>query len=112
MKILIICCYLKKKRGFMLVKFTTEEFVAQKETFSPSGEKIFNFSMVTQNPYMRFIVSSLDCTFPSSAKRLLVEGSVTGQNTTCEKNNNAHHFITYQTVLATKIEPIEEENEN
>tara|TARA_B100001939_G_C16802586_1_gene556317 strand:- start:431 stop:721 length:291 start_codon:yes stop_codon:yes gene_type:complete len=96
----------------MFIRFVAEEFVVQKETYSSSGEKVFNFSMITKNPCMRFVVSCLECTFHSSAKHLLVEGNITNQKTSFTNNENIYQMITYQKVFATKIEPIEEENEN
>lgn len=96
----------------MFIRFVADEFVVQKQTYSASGEKVFNFSMVTKNPYMRFAVSCLECTFDSNAKHLLVEGNITDQKTYCANYENIYQMITYQKVLATKIEPIEEENEN
>jgi len=96
----------------MFIRFVADEFVVQKETYTASGEKVFNFSMVTKNPYMRFVVSCLECTFHSSAKHLLVEGNITDQKTSCTYHENIYQLITYQKVFATKIEPIEEENEN
>jgi hypothetical protein len=96
----------------MFIRFVAKEFVVQKETYSASGEKVFNFSMVTQNPYMRFIVSCLECNFALDAKRLLVEGNIMDQKTACTNYENIYQMITYQKVFATKIEPIEEENEN
>ena len=96
----------------MFIRFVAEEFVAQKQTYSASGEKVFNFSMITKKPYMRFAVSCLDCKFDSSAKHLLVEGNITDQKTSFTNYENIYQIITYQKIFATKIEPIEEENEN
>lgn len=96
----------------MFIRFVSEEFVVQKETYSASGEKVFNFTMVTKNPYMRFAVSCLECNFPLNAKHLLVEGTITNQKLYCKNHENIYQLITYQNVFATKIEPIEEENEN
>ena len=96
----------------MFIRFVAEEFVVQKETYCASGEKVFNFSMVTKNPCMRFVVSCLECNFDSSAKHLLVEGNITNQKTSFTNHENIYQMITYQKVFATKIEPIEEENEN
>jgi len=110
MKILII--YFRKKVGFMFIRFVADEFFVQKQTYSASGEKVFNFSMVTKNPCMRFAVSCLECNFALNAKHLLVEGNITDQKTSCTNYENIYQLITYQKVFATKIEPIEEENEN
>lgn len=96
----------------MFIRFVAEEFVVQKQTYSASGEKVFNFSMVTKKPYMRFAVSCLECNFVLNAKRLLVEGNITDQKTYFLNHENIYQMITYQKVFATKIEPIEEENEN
>lgn len=96
----------------MFIRFVAEGFAVQKQTYSASGEKVFNFSMVTKTPYMRFVVSCLECTFDSSTKHLLVEGNITDQKTYCTNYENTYQLITYQKVFATKIEPIEEENEN
>jgi len=96
----------------MFIRFIAEEFVFQKETYSASGEKVFNFSMITKKPFMRFAVSCLECNFDSNSKRLLVEGNITDQKTYCTNFENIYQMITYQKVFATKIEPIEEENEN
>ena len=96
----------------MFIRFVAEEFLVQKETYSASGDKVFNFSMVTKNPYMRFAVSCLECKFDSNSKYLLVEGSITDQKTYFTNHENIYQMITYQKVFATKIEPIEEENEN
>jgi hypothetical protein len=96
----------------MFIRFVAEEFVVQKQTYSASGEKVFNFSMVTKKPYMRFAVSCLECNFGLNAKRLLVEGNITDQKFYCTNQENIYRLITYQNVFATKIEPIEEENEN
>lgn len=96
----------------MFIRFISDKFVVQKSTYSSSGEKVFNFSMVTKNPCMRFVVSCLECNFDSSAKHLLVEGNITDQKTSCTHHENIYQMITYQKVFATKIEPIEEESVN
>ena len=96
----------------MFIRFVADEFFVQKQTYSASGEKVFNFSMVTKNPFMRFMVSCLECNFVLNAKRLLVEGNITDQKASFTNFENIYQIITYQKVFATKIEPIEEENEN
>lgn len=96
----------------MFIRFVAKEFVVQKQTYSASVEKVFNFLMVTQNPYMRFMVSCLECNFALNAKRLLVEGNIMEQKASFKNDEKIYQMIIYQKVFATKIEPIEEENEN